>query len=51
MMSLVKKQFATLRFGALPLVMLVFLTVRTFTSGNGLMLAGICVGFLPFFTL
>lgn len=43
------KKFRSLRFGPLPCVMFLFMTVRTFLSGNAIMLSGLCVACLPFF--
>lgn len=50
MIKLVGKQFRSLHFGILPLVMLTALTVRTFMSSGAVMLSGLCVVFLPYFT-
>ena len=50
MVKCVVKQLSSLRFGILPLVMLVALTVRTFMSSGAVMLSGLCMAFLPFFT-
>ncbi len=49
MIKMVGQQLRTLRFGLLPCVMLVGLTVRTFMSSGAIMLSGLCVAFLPFF--
>lgn len=50
MIKLVFKQLHSLHFGVLPLVMLSALSVRTFMSSRGVMLSGLCVAFLPYFT-
>lgn len=47
---LLRGRFMNLRFGIFPLVMITFATVRTLFSGNAVMLTGLCMAFLPFFS-
>ena len=48
-LKLTGKKIKGLRFGLLPIVMLLLMTFRTLTDGNAVMLTGLCVAFLPFF--
>ncbi len=50
MLKMVGQQLRTLRLGWLAVIMLIALTVRTFMSSGSVMLSGLCVAFLPFFT-
>ncbi len=50
MINLMIKQMKSMRFNWLPCVMLVLLTIRTFISGNSILLAGLCIVYLPYFT-
>ena len=50
MVQLVGKQFQTLRLNPMLCIMTILITVRTFLSGNAIMLTGLCVAFLPFFS-
>lgn len=43
------KKFRSLRFGPLPCVMLLLITVRTLLSGSSILLSGLCAAILPFF--
>ena len=43
-------RFMNLKFGIFPCVMLLFATVRTLFSGEAIMLTGLCMAFLPFFS-
>lgn len=47
---LLRGRFMNLRFGIFPCVMIIFATVRTLMSGNAVMLTGLCMAFLPFFS-
>ncbi len=48
--QLLKNKVKALQPGLFPCVMLVLLTTRTFISGKAIMLTGLCVAFLPFFS-
>lgn len=50
MLQLVGMQFRTLRLNPMVCIMTVLITVRTFLSGNAVMLTGLCAAFLPFFS-
>ena len=47
---LLRGRFMNLKFGIFPCVMLLFATVRTLFSGEAIMLTGLCMAFLPFFS-
>ena len=47
---LLRGRFMSLRFGLFPCLMLLFATVRTLMSGEAIMLTGLCMAFLPFFS-
>ena len=47
---LLRGRFMNLRFGIFPCVMIIFATVRTLMSGNAVLLTGLCMAFLPFFS-
>ena len=47
---LLRGRFMNLRFGIFPCAMIIFATVRTLMSGNAVMLTGLCMAFLPFFS-
>ena len=47
---LLRGRFMNLRFGMIPCIMLIFATVRTLMSGDAVMLTGLCMAFLPFFS-
>ncbi len=43
-------RFMNLKFGIFPCIMLLFATIRTLFSGEAIMLTGLCMAFLPFFS-
>ncbi|MBQ2004406.1 MAG: hypothetical protein II239_05305 [Peptococcaceae bacterium] len=47
---LLRGRFMNLKFGIFPCIMLLFATVRTLFSGEAIMLTGLCMAFLPFFS-
>lgn len=47
---LLRGRFMNLRFGIFPCAMIIFATVRTLMSGNAVLLTGLCMAFLPFFS-
>ena len=50
MFQLVLGQFLNLRLNPMVCIMMVLITIRTFLSGNAIMLTGLCMAFLPFFS-
>ena len=48
-LKLAGKKIRAIRFGIVPAIMFLLITVRTLTAGNAVMLTGLCVAFLPFF--
>lgn len=48
-LKLAGRKIKAIRFGLIPIIMFLAMTARTLTAGNGVMLAGLCVAFLPFF--
>lgn len=48
-LKLTFKKLVTIRLGLLPLIMLIFMTIRTVMGGDALMISGLCVAFIPFF--
>ena len=50
MFQLVLGQFLNLRLNPMVCIMMVLITIRTFVSGNAIMLTGLCMAFLPFFS-
>ena len=49
LLKMTGKKISNLRFGLVPCIMFILMTLRTFISGNGVMISGLCVAFLPFF--
>lgn len=49
LLKLTGKKITNLRFGLIPCIMFILITLRTFISGSSIMLSGLCVAFLPFF--
>ncbi len=50
MLHLVAGQFMNLRLNPMVCIMMTLVTVRTLMSGNAIMLTGLCMAFLPFFS-
>lgn len=50
MVHLVIGQFLNLRLNPMVCIMASLITIRTFLSGNAIMLTGLCMAFLPFFS-
>lgn len=50
MVHLVIGQFLNLRLNPMVCIMASLITIRTFLSGNAVMLTGLCMAFLPFFS-
>lgn len=48
--NLLKYKILSFKLTAFPCIMLTLITIRTFISGEALLLTGLCVGFLPFFS-
>ena len=49
-LQLLKYKLKSFRLTPFPIIMLTLITIRTFASGNSVLLTGLCVGFLPFFS-
>lgn len=49
-LKLLKYKLKSFQLTAFPIIMIILMTVRTFVSGNSVILTGLCVGFLPFFS-
>lgn len=47
---LLRGRFMNLRLGLFPCIMLPLITIRTLLSGNAIILTGLCMAFLPFFS-
>lgn len=48
-LKLAFKKICAIRFGLIPVIMFVLMTIRTLTVGDGIMITGLCAAFLPFF--
>ncbi len=48
-LKLAGRKIKAIRFGIVPIIMFLLMTVRTLTVGNAVMITGLCVAFLPFF--
>lgn len=47
---LLRGRFMNLKLGLFPCIMLPLITIRTLLSGNAIILTGLCMAFLPFFS-
>lgn len=48
-LKLTWKKIKAIRFGLIPIVMFLLMTMRTLTAGDGVMITGLCAALLPFF--